>query len=209
MPLHSGHLVCKDQQARSRVVILAESEPLGCFSVLSCPVVTINGQMQLLWAKKGQWSGAWISRQATEPRGGASWGQRNLAWLTRKETVSTKCVPQRAAAAGAVIHPTNAPLLSFHQESQRSCSWNWPVGRKEVRRGEVFFQRLEVDCGDCSLPSPFPSCLFSLDKHFYNHSVNMNQIPKTIDWVLPQKQLITEGERQMPKYLQGKSSKMF
>lgn len=37
----------------------------------------------------------------------------------------------------------------------------------------------------------------------------MNQIPKTIDWVLPQKQLITEGERQMPKYLQGKSSKMF
>lgn len=59
-----------------------------------------------------------------------------------------------------------------------------------------------------SLSSPFPPSLFSLDKHFYNHSVNMNQIPKTIDWVLPQKQLITEGERQTPKYLQGKSSKI-
>ena len=65
-------LVCKDQQARSRVIILAQSDPRGCFSVLSCPVVTINGQMQLPWAKKGQWSGAWISRQTTEPRGGAS-----------------------------------------------------------------------------------------------------------------------------------------
>ena len=36
----------------------------------------------------------------------------------------------------------------------------------------------------------------------------MNQITKTIGWVLPQKQFITEGERQTPTYLQGKSSKI-
>ena len=118
LPLgHSGYLVCKDQQARGRVIILAKSDPLGCFSVLSCPVVTINGQIQLPWAKQGQWSGDWISRQTTELRGGASWGQRNLAWLMRKETVSARCGPQRAAAARAVILPMNTPLLSFHQES--------------------------------------------------------------------------------------------
>lgn len=59
-----------------------------------------------------------------------------------------------------------------------------------------------------SLFLPFPSSLFSLNKHVYNHPANMNQITKTIGWVLPQKQLITEGERQTPTYLQGKSSKI-
>lgn len=58
LPLgHSGHLVCKDQQARGRVIILAKSDPLGWFSVLSCPVVTINGQIQLPWAKQGSGQG--------------------------------------------------------------------------------------------------------------------------------------------------------
>lgn len=58
-----------------------------------------------------------------------------------------------------------------------------------------------------SLFSPFPSSLFSLNKHVYNRSANMNQITKPIGWGLSQKQLITEGERQTPRYLQGKSSK--
>lgn len=61
-------------------------------------------------------------------------GEENLRLKTMKEAMSTSGGPWTGTVIGAVVRPTNAHLLSFHQEFWRSSPETGLWRRKKTVR---------------------------------------------------------------------------